>query len=136
MRQFYRAYLMSLRCSAHNCLHNQNSKCTSSIIQVTSNKTLGKPDNYCATFTRDEGAYLLTAMERMSYPVRSGGVFDNEFAEEMDVMHMRRPGSPAVICNMTGCRYNRDKSCSAEDVAIGRTLKRSSLKFPCRTYRV
>lgn len=126
---------MSLRCSAHDCLHNQNSKCTSSIIQVVYNKASGKPDNYCATFTKDEGTYLLTAMERLSYPVRSRGIFDNEFADDMDVMHMRRPGSPAVICGATDCRYNKEKCCSANDIAIGHTLKKSSLKFPCRSYK-
>ena len=96
---------------------------------------MARPGSYCATFTKDEGTYLLTAMERLSYPVRSRGIFGNEFADEMDVMHMRQPGSPAVICGVTDCRYNKDKTCSANDVAIGRTLKKSSLKFPCRTYR-
>lgn len=126
---------MSLRCSAQNCLHNQNGKCTSSIIQVVDNKNAEKSGNYCATFTKDEGTYLLTAMERMSYPLRTGGVFDNEFADEMDVLHMRQPGSPAVICAITDCRYNKGKSCSANDIAIGRTLKRNSLRFPCKTYK-
>ena len=124
---------MAVKCSAQGCLHNHNGKCTSGMIQVLNSKSRGRADHYCGTHTRDEGTYLLTAMEKMSHPVRARGIFDNEIGDEMDLMHLRRPGNPAVLCGVTECAHNRNKSCLAGDIAIGRSLKNA--RFPCRTFR-
>jgi hypothetical protein len=125
---------MAIKCAANDCLHNKSHKCTASVIQVEHCRAYGNRSNHCATHTNDQGNYLLTAMERPSHPARAGEIFGIEAAEEFKVASY--PQSTAVLCGVVNCRYNNQKSCSAEDVNIGRSFRKNTPRFPCKTCKI
>jgi hypothetical protein len=125
---------MAVKCAAHDCLHNRNSQCTASVVQIENCRASGSSGNHCCTHTNDPGNYLLTAVERPSHPARAREIFASEAAEEFKVS--RRQQNPAVLCGNTDCKYNSQKSCNAENVAIGRIFGKHAPQFPCKTCKI
>lgn len=91
---------MSIKCGAHNCVHNDNNgNCYAGVVNVRGFHALTTDETLCKSFA-DEG-------------IRE----DAEFATEFNATH-RKAGVDNIKCSACHCKYNENLKCHADGVQI------------------
>ena len=108
--------MKNLNCTAHNCVHNHNEKCT-------------KKELHIGTFELSTGA----TNECYDYEDKPVTFANVEFANEYD--HQEHTYTKEINCKAMACRFNRDTKCTADKVLIKGTYNGKS-EAECDTFTI
>ena len=100
-----------ISCSVSNCSHNSNGTCYSNRVNIGGKSAKSSCNTCCGSFL-DKANY-----SNLTSNTNSNGPCDT------------------LVCNVSGCAYNDNTMCSAQDIVVGSGSVNLYTETSCETFR-